>query len=194
MPRAGTGASVRKPRSEDRHFRILDLSSDGCWSVLMSSPKVIVQIAIAGAQILGKAFFAAGRQAVQNAKHRPQGAIGSDVAGVGNALSGSITDKLTREHRMTLDEARLILNVKKGDQTENILQHYEYLFKANSPPPAPPKSPGGTRAPPPPAYSHYLQSKVVRARERIEAEMKAKEEPSPTSPPQPPPPSSGSQP
>lgn len=103
-----------------------------------------MQIAIAGAQILGKAFFAAGRQAVQStsllfavlitltfvadAKHRPQGAIGSDVAGVGNATSGSITDKLTREHRMTLDEARLILNVKKGDQTENILQASPVFF------------------------------------------------------------------
>ena len=31
---------------------------------LQSSPKVIVQIAIAGAQILGKAFVAAGKQAV----------------------------------------------------------------------------------------------------------------------------------
>ncbi|EED78767.1 predicted protein, partial [Postia placenta Mad-698-R] len=138
-----------------------------------SSPKVIVQIAVAGAQILGKAFLAAGRQAVQNAKHRPEGGISGDVAGVQNATSGSITDKLTRDHRMTLDEARLILNLKKEDPAESVLQHYEHLFKANSPPPAPPKPAPGTRATPPLAYSHYVQSKVVRARERIDAELKA---------------------
>ena len=39
-----------------------------------------------------------------------------------NATSGSLTDRLTREHRMTLDEARLILNVKKEEPMEGILQ------------------------------------------------------------------------
>lgn len=57
-----------------------------------------------------------------DAKHRPQGAIGSDVAGVGNATTGSVTDKLTREHRMTLDEAHLILNAKREDSLEHILR------------------------------------------------------------------------
>ena len=33
-----------------------------------------------------------------------------------------MTDKLTREHRMTLDEAHLILNMKRGDSMEQILQ------------------------------------------------------------------------
>ncbi|KAF7793961.1 hypothetical protein EIP86_005085 [Pleurotus ostreatoroseus] len=156
----------------------------------MSSPKVIVQIAIAGAQIFGKAFLAAGRQAVQNAKHRPEGAIGSDVTGLRSATSGSLTDRLSREHRMTLDEARLILNVRKEDTVEKILQHYEHLFKANAPASASkaskPKagepvkpvsaSAAARKAAAPPAYSHYLQSKVVRARERIEAENKAVEQ------------------
>jgi len=57
-----------------------------------------------------------------DAKHHPQGAIGSDVAGVGNATTGSMTDKLTREHRMTLDEAHLVLNTKHADGIERILQ------------------------------------------------------------------------
>lgn len=48
--------------------------------------------------------------------------MGSDVAGVGNATTGSVTDKLTREHRITLDEAHLILNTKRGDGMEQILQ------------------------------------------------------------------------
>ncbi|KII92252.1 hypothetical protein PLICRDRAFT_50668 [Plicaturopsis crispa FD-325 SS-3] len=159
----------------------------------MSSPKLLVQILIVGSQILGKAFLAAGRQAVKNAKQTPQ-ALGADVAGVGNATSGSLTDKLTREHRMTLDEAQLILNVKRGDGIESIMKHYEHLFKANSPPPPPPKGtppPTGRQAPIP-THSHYLQSKVVRARERIEAELKIAEEPAPAaeagSNPNPPPP------
>jgi hypothetical protein len=57
-----------------------------------------------------------------DAKHRPHGAIGSEVEGVGNATTGSVTDKLTREHRMTLDEAHLILNTKHGEAVERILQ------------------------------------------------------------------------
>lgn len=57
-----------------------------------------------------------------DAKHRPQGAIGSEAEGVGNATTGSVTDKLTREHRMTLDEAHLILNTKRGEAVERILQ------------------------------------------------------------------------
>lgn len=42
-------------------------------------------------------------------------------------------------------------------------QSYEHLFKTNAPP-APKGQPGGG------AGSFYLQSKIVRARERIEAE------------------------
>lgn len=59
---------------------------------------------------------------IADAKHTPQGAIGSDIAGVRNATSGSLTDKLTREHRMTLDEAHLILNLKQGETLENVLK------------------------------------------------------------------------
>ena len=57
-----------------------------------------------------------------DAQHRPQGGAAGDAAGVGNATSGSITDRLTREHRMTADEARLILNVKREDGLETILK------------------------------------------------------------------------
>ncbi|KAK7692470.1 hypothetical protein QCA50_004095 [Cerrena zonata] len=162
----------------------------------MSAPKIIVQIAIAGAQIFGKAFIAAGRQAIQNAKHRPEGGIGgADIAGIRNATSGSITDKLTLQHRMTLDEARLILNVKKEEPMEKILQHYEHLFKANSPPkPKQTESvkPRASARQSTPIHSHYLQSKVVRAKERLEAEMKALSETPEASQTTAPPPSSGS--
>ncbi|KIK44790.1 hypothetical protein CY34DRAFT_802364 [Suillus luteus UH-Slu-Lm8-n1] len=152
----------------------------------MSAPKIIIQILVTGAQIFGKALFEAGKQAAKNAKHTPQGAIGSDIAGVRNATSGSLTDKLTREHRMTLDEAHLILNLKQGESLENVLKNYEHLFKVNGPRPAPDPPMTGARAgkqPAPPTHSHYLQSKVVRARERIEAEMQVGKEADPTPPP-----------
>lgn len=63
-----------------------------------------------------------------DAKHRPE-ALSSDVGGVRNATSGSVTDKLTREHRMTLDEAHLILNVKRGEAMENIMKASPVIFK-----------------------------------------------------------------
>ncbi|KIK67063.1 hypothetical protein GYMLUDRAFT_69258 [Collybiopsis luxurians FD-317 M1] len=166
----------------------------------MSSPRAIIQIFIAGSRILGKAFVEAGRQAAKNARAPAQGSVGSDVAGVGNANSGSITDQLTRQHRMTLDEAHLILNVRRGEEMETILKHYEHLFKANEPPPSPPKpttpSPRGKSIAQ--YQSHYIQSKVVRARERIEAENKmiaetdSAADTSSESHPPPPPPTPGS--
>ncbi|KAK0241879.1 hypothetical protein EDD85DRAFT_763328 [Armillaria nabsnona] len=152
-----------------------------------SSPRAIIQILLTSTRILGKAFFEAGRQAVKNAKAAPQ-AIGGDVAGVSNARSGSLTDQLTRQHRMTLDEAHLILNIKRGEELERILQNYEHLFKANSPPAEAPKVATHSRSAAPPLNSHYLQSKVIRARERIEAELKGVETGENTGPPPPPPP------
>lgn len=62
---------------------------------------------------------------------------------------------------MTVDEARSILNLGKaseaaqGEQSElmtQLLENYERMMKANE------------------KTSHYIQSKIVRARERLEAE------------------------
>ncbi|KAJ3823120.1 hypothetical protein F5880DRAFT_570544 [Lentinula raphanica] len=169
----------------------------------MSSPRAIIQILITGTRILGKAFYEAGRQAAKNATAPAAGSVGNDVAGVGHASSGSITDQLTRQHRMTLDEAHLILNVKHEQGLETILNHYEHLFKANSPPPPPPKplTPSKARATGQ-FHSHYLQSKVVRARDRIQAERSMSEpdpstqtsSSSPSSPSSPPPPNKGDSP
>lgn len=78
---------------------------------------------------------------------------------------------------MTLDEARQILNLqgdislanarKQGGVPENVkqelIEHYERLFVINAPP-APKGQQGGGSG------SFYVQSKIVRARERIEAE------------------------
>ncbi|KAI5452448.1 mitochondrial import inner membrane translocase subunit TIM16 [Naganishia albida] len=144
----------------------------------MSLPKVAAKIVFTGTKILGRAFAEAGRQAVRNAKYRPEGADNTDPAGAAGGAAGNSTQKLTSDLKMTMDEACLILNVKKDTPMEGVLKNYEHLFKANAPP-EPPKAPE-TPAPQPtrasrakqskPVYSHYLQSKVYRALERIKAE------------------------
>lgn len=58
---------------------------------------------------------------------------------------------------MTLEEAKEILNVSKLDDPQQIQKNYEHLFQVND------KSKGG---------SFYLQSKVFRAKERIDDELK----------------------
>lgn len=66
---------------------------------------------------------------------------------------------------MTLDEACKILNVKppQGGKAnmEDVMERFKKLFDVNDP------QKGG---------SFYLQSKVLRARERIEAEIKPVQE------------------
>lgn len=62
-------------------------------------------------------------------------------------------------------------------------QNYEHLFKANAPPEVPPTPAPGARGTPTSRHSHYLQSKVVRARERIEAELAIAAEEPPSRPP-----------
>ncbi|KAJ9108313.1 hypothetical protein QFC20_003474 [Naganishia adeliensis] len=147
----------------------------------MSLPKVAAKIVFTGTKILGRAFAEAGRQAVRNAKYRPEGADNTDPAGAAGG-AGNSTQKLTSDMRMTMDEACLILNVKKDTPLEAVTKNYENLFKANAPPEPPaapePNAPP-TRAsrgkPSKPVYSHYLQSKVYRALERIKAEREGAE-------------------
>ena len=62
---------------------------------------------------------------------------------------------------MTLEEAQQILNLNKLDP-ESIVKNYEHLFNVNE------KSKGG---------SFYIQSKVFRAKERIDQELKLNKPP-----------------
>ena len=57
---------------------------------------------------------------------------------------------------ITLDEAKQILNIEDIDDKEALTKSYEHLFNVND------KAKGG---------SFYIQSKVVRAKERIDQEM-----------------------
>ncbi|BGP18740.1 hypothetical protein JCM10213_009219 [Rhodosporidiobolus nylandii] len=129
----------------------------------MSAPRVVAQVVILGSQILGKAFVQAWRQAARNARSPA-------VEGAAGAAAGGNVDAISRNHGMTLDEAANILNVKRGplvegqeSELQQMLKNFDHLFTANAPLNAEGK----------PHSSHYLQSKVFRAKERIEAELKA---------------------
>lgn len=85
---------------------------------------------------------------------------GDSAMGSGSGSVGvGATDSVSRQYKMTIDEACNILNVKKdvakADESalQDLLKNYEKMMKMNE------------------KTSHYLQSKIVRARERIEAEL-----------------------
>lgn len=107
---------------------------------------------IVGSRIVGRSFAAAYKQAQASSEYaRAQARINPDgvKSGRANISSG-----------MTLQEACKILNVKppaggKGSP-EEVAERYKRLFDANDP------KKGG---------SFYLQSKVVRAKERMDGEL-----------------------
>ncbi|GAO16647.1 uncharacterized protein UV8b_00790 [Ustilaginoidea virens] len=104
---------------------------------------------VTGSRILGRSFVAAYKQA-QAASQYQRAA----------AKAGGSSARASLSSGMTLDEACKILNVKPpaGGQAnmDEVLQRYKRLFDANDP------HKGG---------SFYLQSKVVRAKERFEQDM-----------------------
>ncbi|CAJ0749944.1 5714_t:CDS:2, partial [Entrophospora sp. SA101] len=117
--------------------------------------RVIAQIIVIGSQILGKAFIEAYKQAVANASRNSGAAVNNGGGG-----SSRVLDALTRKTGMTIDEACQILNVKKDIMnTDQITKNFDHLFKVNN------TSTGG---------SFYIQSKVFRAKERIDMELAAK--------------------
>lgn len=101
--------------------------------------------------MLGRAFSEAYKQAAAASQYqRAQARNGNDASGRASLGTG-----------MTLEEACKILNVKppqggKADM-EEVMDRFKRLFDANDP------QKGG---------SFYLQSKILRARERIEAEVR----------------------
>lgn len=108
--------------------------------------KFIAQIIVLGGQIIGKAFAQALRQEFQAGAQKAARSSGEGAKkAASNAISG-----------ISLEESKMILNLK--DVTpESLEKSYEYLFKIND------KKIGG---------SFYLQSKVFRAKERLELELK----------------------
>ncbi|XP_026463928.1 mitochondrial import inner membrane translocase subunit Tim16 [Ctenocephalides felis] len=110
--------------------------------------KIIAQIIVLGGQVVARAFAKALQQEIrasQEAAKRAGGGRQGQNRAEANARTG-----------ITLEEAQQILNVDKLDP-ELVKKNYEFLFAAND------KAKGG---------SFYLQSKVVRAKERIDQELK----------------------
>ncbi|KAI5918733.1 protein transporter [Camillea tinctor] len=114
--------------------------------------RIITQIVLTGSRVLGRAFTEAYKQAQASSNYaRAQAKINPNGVSARASLSSG----------MTLDEACKILNVKppQGAQTnmEEVMSRFKKLFDTNDP------QKGG---------SFYLQSKILRARERIEAEVR----------------------
>nr|XP_046270727.1 mitochondrial import inner membrane translocase subunit tim16 isoform X2 [Scatophagus argus] len=107
--------------------------------------KYLAQIIVMGAQVVGRAFARALRQEFAASQAAAQARSRS---GQQSAAASSITG-------MSLQEAQQILNVSTLTP-EEIQKNYEHLFKVND------KSVGG---------SFYIQSKVVRAKERLDEEL-----------------------
>ncbi|XP_051905597.1 mitochondrial import inner membrane translocase subunit TIM16-like isoform X4 [Hippocampus zosterae] len=107
--------------------------------------KYLAQVIVMGVQVVGRAFARALQQeyAASQAAARARSSAGQHSAAA-TSISG-----------MSLQEAQQILNVSKLEPGE-IQKNYEHLFKVND------KSVGG---------SFYLQSKVVRAKERLDEEL-----------------------
>lgn len=116
--------------------------------------RFLFQAFVVGSRVLGRAFTEAYKQAQASSNYaRAQAKINP------NAPGGGARASLTSG--MTLDEACKILNVKppQGGQVnmEEVMDRFKKLFDVNDP------QKGG---------SFYLQSKVLRARERIEADVR----------------------
>ncbi|GJN71866.1 mitochondrial import inner membrane translocase subunit TIM16 [Purpureocillium lilacinum] len=105
---------------------------------------------LTGSRILGRSFMAAYRQAQAASNYQRAQA----------KVNGGSSARASLSSGMTLDEACRILNVKPPANgqanVEEVLERYKRLFDANEP------QKGG---------SFYLQSKIVRAKERFEREI-----------------------
>ncbi|XP_072299412.1 mitochondrial import inner membrane translocase subunit TIM16-like isoform X3 [Eucyclogobius newberryi] len=117
--------------------------------------KYLAQIIVMGVQVVGRAFARALQQefAASQAAARARGTGGQQSAAA-SSISG-----------MSVQEAQQILNITTLTP-EEIQKNYEHLFKVND------KSVGG---------SFYLQSKVVRAKERLDEELAIQSEETPKS-------------
>ncbi|KAI9504527.1 Pam16-domain-containing protein [Coemansia spiralis] len=111
----------------------------------MSAPKAIIQMLVTGTRIAGRAFADAYKQAVANSA--------AARAAAGNMKQVADGDRMTKASGINVDESTKILNIKDINDKEELAKNFEHLFEANDP------KKGG---------SFYLQSKVIRARERIE--------------------------
>nr|CAH8848411.1 unnamed protein product [Trichobilharzia regenti] len=110
--------------------------------------KYLVQLIVSGARVLGRAFA----QAVKEEYASSQRAASARRS---NASTDN-SNTYVQNAGMSLEEAKQILNIKDIHDKDTLNKHYEHLFSSNA------KENGGTL---------YLQSKVFRAKERIDEEI-----------------------
>ncbi|KAI8637952.1 coth protein-domain-containing protein [Parasitella parasitica] len=116
------------------------------------SARIIAQIVVSLGSVVTRAFVAAYKQAAANAGKNG----GAQAASGGRAgTREGVVDALTRKTGMSMEEACQILNITKEADLTKLSKNYDHLFSANDP------AKGG---------SFYIQSKVVRAKERFDME------------------------
>ncbi len=130
------------------------LENDGADTA--QAHRIIAQIVLTGGRVFGRAFAEAYKQAQASSQYA-RAATKNDPGALNTAAASG----------MTLDEACRILNVKPPQggkiNMEQVMERFKKLYDLNEP-----KKGGG-------GGSFYIQSKVLRARERLEAEARSAE-------------------
>lgn len=113
--------------------------------------RYLAQLIVAGTQVIARAFARAIKQEIEASQQAAQR--------LGNAKAEGKTRRervANQKLGISLEEAKQILSVKDLSK-EEINERYQHLFKANE------------------RTSLYLQSKIVRAKERLEHEIDVEE-------------------
>lgn len=116
--------------------------------------KYLAQLIISGARVLGRAFTQALKEEYTASQQAAQARRNQNASDSGQRTYDQLSG-------ISLDEAKQILNVKDIHDTETLRKQYDHLFSVNA------KEKGG---------SLYLQSKVFRAKERIDEELQYEHE------------------
>ncbi|CAJ0943194.1 unnamed protein product, partial [Mesorhabditis belari] len=118
--------------------------------------KHAVKVALAAGEALAKGFS----RAVREELRASQQAASSHTA---RQSTSEASENLAANARLgiSLDESIQILNVKQPLDNKDVQEKYDHLFAIND------KTKGG---------SFYLQSKIYRAKERIDEELRRKTE------------------
>lgn len=114
--------------------------------------RYIAQLIVAGTQVVARAFARAIKQEIEASQQAAQR--------LGNARAeGKTRSERVANQKLgiSVEEAKQILNIKNLTK-EEIDERYQHLFKVNE------------------KTSLYLQSKIVRAKERLDHELSSSEQ------------------
>ncbi|KAL3316722.1 hypothetical protein Ciccas_004629 [Cichlidogyrus casuarinus] len=136
-------------------FHELKRESNSAITLGGLAARILAEIVLQGAKVVGRALG----KAISEEILASQQAAKSRRATTGGSPNNDSSDFSGSDSKfgMTLNEAKLILNVKDIKDIETLQKNYDHLFSVND------KSQGG---------SLYLQSKVFRAKERITDELR----------------------